>query len=348
MPINGLSNKRRLPRAGVIRLGVKKTTIVHKGGRDVEVEYPDETDYFVCPELVQKIYGPEPKSLVVMFPVENEEVFFQQFYRRYGNGILLCKGDGVEAHCWDFDKGGLKKVDCPCNLLEKGGCKPVGNLQFLLPEVEEVAGVWQVNTSSKNSIIDLNSGIDFIRAVAGRIAMIPLLLKREEIATLRVEGKELKKGRHYTMKLSLEGTSLKKLQLMGKIKPTEILLPAPDESQPEDLFPANGFKPEGEDEEKKPVEQEKKAKDAAKAKEDDEKKKAKEKEAFEKAELVKAGHDLEALLKSYQEVGGKILKKQAARIEELKTRAEIDLAVEFFTLKKQALEKQAEEEAIPF
>ena len=331
MPINGLTNKRRLPRAGVIRLGIKK---VHE---KTKKEYPEEVDYFVCPELVQKIYGSEPKSLVVMFPVENEEVFFQQFYRRYGNGILLCKGDGVEAHAWDFDKGGLKKIDCPCKLLEGGDCKAVGNLQFLLPEVEEAAGVWQVNTSSKNSIIDLNSGIDFIRAVAGRIAMIPLLLKREEISTLRVEDKELKRGRHYTMKLSLEGTSLKKLQLMGKIKPTEILLPAPDESQPEDLFPVNGFKPEGEDEEKKPVEQEKKAKDAAK-----------EKAAFEKAELVKAGHDLEALLKGYQELGGKIREKQAARIGELQTKAEIDKAVEFFTLKKQALEKQAEEEAIPF
>jgi hypothetical protein len=330
MPIEGLSSKRRLPRAGVIRLGVKK---VHE---KTSKEYPVEVDYFVSPEIVQKIYGPEPKSLIVMFPVENEEVFFQQFYRRYGNGILLCKGDGVEAHAWDFDKGELKKIECPCKALEEGDCKAVGNLQFLLPEVEEAAGVWQINTSSRNSIIDLNSGIDFIRAIAGRIAMIPLLLKREPIDVHRIEGKELKTGRHFTMKLSLEGTSLQKLQLMGKIKPTEILLPAPDESQPEDLFPENGFNPE---------EQEKKK---AKKKEDDEKTKAKEKAAFEKAELVKVGHDLEGLLKSYQELGGKITKKQEARLAELKTAAEIKKAIEFFTLKKENLEKQAEDEKLPF
>jgi len=336
MPIQGLTDKVRLPRAGMIRLGIKKTKTIRKDGKDVEVEYPDEVDYFVCPKLVEQVYGEQPKALVVMFPVENEEVFFQQFYRRYGNGILLCKGDGVEAHAWDFEKGTLKKIDCPCKLLEEGGCKPIGNLQFLLPEVDEAAAVFQINTSSKNSIIDLNSGIKFIRAVAGRIAMIPLILKREEIATMRVEGKELKRGRHYTMKLSLEGTSLKKLQLMGKIKPTEIMLPAPDESQPEDLFPENGFSPEEEEKKK------------AKAKEDDEKKKAKEKEAFEKAELVKSGHDLEALLKGYQELGGKVFKKQAERIAELRTTAEIKKAIEFFTLKKQALEKQVGDDPIPF
>jgi len=330
MPIEGLSNKVRLPRAGIIRLGIKK---VHE---KTNKEYPVEVDFFVCPELVQKVYGSEPKALVVMFPVENEEVFFQQWYKRYGNGVLLCKGDGVEGYAWDFDKGGFKKIDCPCKELEQGDCKAVGSLQFLLPEVDEAAAVFQVNTSSKNSIIDLNSGIKFIRAVAGRIAMIPLILKREEISTLRVEDKELKRGRHYTMKLSLEGTSLQKLQLMGKIKPAEIMLPPPDESQPEDLFPANGFGPE--DEEKK----------KAKKKEDDEKTKAKEKAAFEKAEFVKVGHDLEGLIKSYQELGGKVLKKQAERIAELNSTAEVKKAIEFFTLKKQALEEQDESEKMPF
>lgn len=345
MPIQGLSDKVRLPRAGIIRLGVKRKKAVQKGGKSVEVEYPYEVDFFVCPELVQKIYGSEPKALVVMFPVENEEVFFQQWYRRYGNGILLCKGDGVEAHAWNFDKGEIQKIKCPCELLEKGDCKAVGNLQFLLPEVEEAAAVWQINTSSKNSIIDLNSGIKFIRTVAGRIAMIPLLLKREEIATMRVEDKALKKGRHWTMKLSLEGTSLQKLQLMGKIKPSEIMLPPPDESQPEDLFPPNGFKPEGEDE--KPGEPKENAKNTAKLKEDEEKRKAKEKEAFEKAEFVKVGHELEALIRSYQELGGKVGKKQAARITELLTTAEVKKAIEYFMAKKENLEKQLQEEA-PF
>ena len=42
MPIKGLSEQRRLPRLGKIRLGVKKKN--QKG-----IEYPASTDYFVCP-----------------------------------------------------------------------------------------------------------------------------------------------------------------------------------------------------------------------------------------------------------------------------------------------------------
>jgi len=322
MPIQGLSEKRRLPRAGIIRLGIKKIKTVQKGGKNVEVEYPAEVDHFVCPEIVQKVYGPEPKALIVMFPVENEEVFFQQWYRRYGNGILLCKGDGAEAFAWDFDKGEMKKIACPCELLKKGACKAVGALQFILPEVEEAAAVWQINTSSKNSIIDINSGIDFIRGIAGRIAMIPLLLKREPLEIHRIEDKEMKTSSHFTMKLSLEGTSLKKLQLMGKIKPTEIMLPAPDESQPEDLFPENGFSPE-----------------------EEEKKKEKEKKAFEQAALKKLKQDLEFYVKQYESLGSKLAPNWQKRIGELAKKEEFEAAIEIFKTRIERLKKEAEEEA---
>ena len=52
--IKGLSDKRRLPRLGKIRLGVK--AISQKSGK----EYPKETDYFVCPPEVQAVYGEKP------------------------------------------------------------------------------------------------------------------------------------------------------------------------------------------------------------------------------------------------------------------------------------------------
>lgn len=241
--IKGLSDRRRLPRAGVIKLGIKK-----KHGQSGN-EYPVEVDYFVCPELIQEVYGPQPKELIIMFPVESEQVFFQQFYKCYGKGILLCRGDGESGTYWDFDKGDFATKKCPCEKLEAGKCKPVGILQFLLPEVKESVGVWQISTSSKNSIIDINSGIDLVREVAGRAAMIPLMLKREPMKTHRIEGKDIKTGTHYTMKLSL-GMSLVEIQKLGQIPPARALLPIPDESQKvvNDLFPANGFKPEEEKE----------------------------------------------------------------------------------------------------
>lgn len=338
MPIKNLSDVRRLPRLGKISLGVKKKTSAGK-------EYPSEVEYFVVPEKVQEVFGVSPKELRIMFPVENRDVYFQQWYKCYGTSLLKCKGDGEKAWTWD-EKGGLVEVPCPCEKLEKGECGRVGILQFLMPDVPG-AGVWQITTGSRNSIIDINSGIDFVKAIAGRAHMVPLLLKREPMDMQRIEGGKPKKSTHYTLKIDLDNdVSLRQLQRLGQITPETILLPPPDESKDDLFYPPNGFKPA--EEEEKPEEKKEAPPDPAKAKVDEEKKKAREKEAFEKAELVKAGHDLEALLKSYQELGGKVFKKQAERIGELRTVAEIKKAIEFFTLKKQGLEKQAGDGEIPF
>lgn len=89
--IKGLSERRRLPRLGKIHLGVKKT----KKSGNRQVEYPSETDYFVVPPEVAAGFGEKPKALKIMFPVENAEVFFQQWYKMYGSAAALkCKGDG--------------------------------------------------------------------------------------------------------------------------------------------------------------------------------------------------------------------------------------------------------------
>ena len=88
-PIEGLTNRRQLPRVGKIRLGIKKQA---KSGRD----YPVATDYFVCPPEVQKIYGEKPKALDVIIPIEDPEVWASQYYRQYSRTRgLICKGDGA-------------------------------------------------------------------------------------------------------------------------------------------------------------------------------------------------------------------------------------------------------------
>ena len=343
MPIKNLSEVRRLPRLGKISLGIKKTT---KKDGSACAPYPTEVDYFVVSEKVQEVFGEKPKELRIMFPIENRDIYFQQWYKCYGTNLLKCKGDGEKAFTWDEKGGGMVEIPCPCEKLDKGECKQIGILQFLMPDVPG-AGIWQVTTSSRNSIIDLNSGIDFVKAIAGRAHMVPLLLKREPMEMQRIEDGKPKKSTHYTLKIDLDNdVSLRQLQRYGRITPETILLPPVDESKDDLFYPQNGFRPEGEEE--KPEEQKEKPKDVAKAKAEEEKGLAKEKEAFEKAELVKAGHDLEALLKGYQDLGGKLMKKQVERITELKTKAEIDKAVEFFTLKKQALEKQAGDGEIPF
>jgi len=303
----GLSNRRRLPRAGTIRLGIKKKS--EKTGK----EYPFEVDYFVCPPSIQQIYGPEPKELPIMFPVEDELIFFPQFYNCYGKGILLCRGDGIEGRFWNFDKGDFDTRECPCEKLVQNECRPVGRLQFLLPEIKGATGVWQINTSSKNSIIDINSGIDFVRGFVGRIAMIPLILKREPIETHRIEGTDIKKGTHYTMKLDL-GVSLVEIQRLGLIPATRALLPPPDETVPEDLFPPNGHAP---DEEKAEIE-EAEAEEAIEA--DD--------ESFQAAK-----DELSDTLRMYRDFDGKLTEKEEERLDALTTLKDYTIAIDYFKKK---------------
>ena len=124
MPIKELSKIRRLPRAGIIRLGVRvktekkcrcegknKSCLICMGTGIIH--RPKETDYFVVPEKVQAVYGKEPKKLKILIPVEDEEIFFKQYYYSYGKGFLLCKGDGEDAVYWDFDKGDYQTRKCP-------------------------------------------------------------------------------------------------------------------------------------------------------------------------------------------------------------------------------------------
>lgn len=191
-PIKGLTERRRLPRIGKIHLGVK----VKPEGK---AEYPKAVDYFVFDpnhpqydELV-KTYGEQPKELHVVFPSNDTEAFASQFYRLYSRSRgLVCKGDGETAtRMFDTKTGALANRDskevvnkeCQCTGREcpeygKRGCGEVMNLQFLLPEVSGF-GVWQIDTGSINSILNVNNALDLVRQIYGRVSMVPLVLALE-------------------------------------------------------------------------------------------------------------------------------------------------------------------------
>jgi len=197
MPIKGLTDRPpRFPRIGKIHLGVKVTT--KKDGSPC-APYPRATDYFVFdpqhPQYNEMIttYGKEPKELRILFPIEDVEKFASQFYRLYSQTRgLVCKGDGEEAmRMIDADTGAvanrntknvaMKPVPCKgreCSEYGPRSCGEVMNLQFLLPEVSGF-GVWQIDTGSINSIININSALELVRGVYGRLSMVPLVLALE-------------------------------------------------------------------------------------------------------------------------------------------------------------------------
>jgi len=303
MPIKNLSNIRRLPRLGKIHLGIKVKN-------EKRVEYPKEVSYFVVPEKVQEVYGEKPTELKIMFPVENKDVFFQQWYKSYGFNLLKCKGDGEIALTWDEDKGGMKEIPCPCEKLESGTCRRIGILQFLLPDVKG-AGVWQISTSSRNSIIDINSSVDYIRSICGRVRMIPLVLKRVETKIQRVENGKPKTGKHYTLQIDVDNVSLRQLQQSAQIEPEKVLLPMPDEDKDELFYPPKGFKPdEDKTEDKKEATVEGKIDEVMGQEES-------EKEAFVNAEIKALKNELSFVCAEYEGKIKKLSVNEQNRINEI-------------------------------
>jgi len=240
MPIKGLSEQKRLPRLGKIRLGIKKVSPRTKG------EYPSATDYFVCPPEVQTVYGEKPKRLDVIIPLEDEEIWASQYYRQYSKSRgLVCKGDGETCRRMvDTETGAVagretKEVtwregcvcqgrDCPD--YKAKACQEVMNLQFLLPKVPGL-GIWQIDTGSINSIRNINNCATMIRAMCTRVSWIPLILTLEP--TEVVNPDDGKKKTVYCMHLKYERSA--ESLLTDSEKPRlQLLLPAPAEDEAPD------------------------------------------------------------------------------------------------------------------
>lgn len=245
MPIKGLSERRRFSRGGKIRLGQK--AVSQRTGR----EYPEKSDHYIFdPEdasLTTKfieLFGEKPRRLKVAFASEDPEQVFPQHYKLYGSSGLICKGDGQCAMRRN-DEADLIEVECPgpenCDFaLARGvhgkpGCKQVASLQFFIPDLP-VMQVFQIDTSSYNSIINLNSQLDVLRRIAGRISFLPvdLILKPQE-ATNPETGKKII---IYVLDLVV-GVGLAQI---GLLRPLDAQLPPPiapppSDALPEDLYP---------------------------------------------------------------------------------------------------------------
>lgn len=237
--IKGLSERRRLPRLGKIRLGIKQTST--KG------DSPKEVDYFVVPPEVAHVYGPQPKTLNILLPSEDPLQIFPQAYKWYGQGSgLKCKGNGETAlRRWadvepatqrqlggTHDQNDLIEIPCPCPLLKDGPCGIRAHLMVLLPDVS-LSGVFQIDTTSWWNVVELNSSIDLHRGILGRIAFVPLTLRREPVEMTH-DGK---RRVHYLLKLAFEGNIQDALRLREQSlhNPAPIFaLPAPSD----DLDPA--------------------------------------------------------------------------------------------------------------
>ncbi len=228
--IPGVSDQRRLPRLGKIRLGKKVPT---KGGK----MRPTETPHFVVPEEVAAVYGSEPTKLDVMLPVVDQSVVFPVAYKAYKRSGLFCIGNGEFAE--RREGGEWVERGCPCPMLEKKECRRSATLSVVLPKVN-IGGVYQIVTGSIHSIMDVLSGMDYARALLqGKLAWQPLVLQRteKEVPYTDDQGNQ-KKRKHFTMLLNFEGDVDFANKLIatnrGILTDAQYLLPAPNEALHDD------------------------------------------------------------------------------------------------------------------
>jgi len=235
MPIKDLTENVRLPRLGKIHLGT----------RHPEKGYPMKSDHFVFPtdhsdyKKLVELYGETAKELPVLIPVEDEETWSSQYYKAYNQTYgLVCKGDGEMAmrmvdvktkELPDAKKAGtvtLQEMPClgnKCPDYQAKKCHEVMNLRFILPEVPGL-GVWQIDTGSKNSILNINSCAKVIKRAFGRVSMIPLNLTFEPIQVNTPETG--KKQTVYTLNLRTDVT-LAQLADVAREQSKTFMLEAP-------------------------------------------------------------------------------------------------------------------------
>src|SRR4030042_2238419 len=151
MPIKGLSEVRKIPRLGKIKLGIK---VKHEKSGN---EYPKATDFFVVPDEIKEFVGDQPTELNIVFVLDNEEMIASQYYRAYSASRgLICTGDGETARMLigvktrklatheDTDTQ-VVEIKCPgeeCPYYQRAKCRKTMLLQFLLTDVP-VGGVGQ-------------------------------------------------------------------------------------------------------------------------------------------------------------------------------------------------------------
>ena len=247
MPIEGVSELVRIPRLGKIHLGIK----VKARGKDAE--YPKATDYFVAPDEVKAIYGEKPTEFPIMFPVEDPELFAQQWLRAYSmTQGLVCIGTGLAAHGKvDVATGALadhetkqwewRDLNCDpqeCQKYQTKRCRRVMNLQFLLPEVPGL-GVYQIDTSSFYSIVNINSMIKMLQGMLGRCSLVPLTLA---LGPIVVSPPGITQKTVHVMHIKKD-IKIAELAHIAQLPLGKILIPEADTDEPpDDLFPGEVIK----------------------------------------------------------------------------------------------------------
>jgi len=129
----------------------------------------------------------------------------------------------------------LREITCnpeKCFSYQRGDCRRVAEFAIPVARLPRF-GVYQLDTSSFYSMVNVNSSLELISSTCGRLSMLPLSLKL-------IEREYKPEAENQTFKILSFNYAL--LTIWDpKIRPgparSILLLPAPDSEAPDDLFP---------------------------------------------------------------------------------------------------------------
>lgn len=263
--IPGITDKKRLPRLGKIRLGEKRTSSNGK-------PYPAALDHFSFVDVpsVHAAFGDNCKELFpVLLPSDDEDVWFPTARKAYrASGLFCACSDGetavrvkvgpengrpgdqqgaayLQERGLEVKDGDMFEMPCPgedCWYFENKFCRNIGRLLFILPTVPGF-GVYEITTTSYNGMVNVLNAARAVRDLAGRVSGIPFALVLKPIE-VQPDGK---KKTVYALHLEYRGSystllrDSKQIEVGGSLALLGVGSPVePEDPTPDDLMPHGG------------------------------------------------------------------------------------------------------------
>lgn len=190
MAILGLTDRpAAFPTIGVLRKGAPKPESGNKPGADLK-HFRFDSDDEGATRLFTEHYGREPRSIRVFVPFKTAAENFEAWKEEWSASSLKHRCDGQTMVRWLTAQGRYSDEPKECT----GGCKQVGRLNVIIPELRRMAFV-TLQTTSTHDILQIHANLTALENARGDLRGIPLILKRSprEISTPADNGKRARR-----------------------------------------------------------------------------------------------------------------------------------------------------------
>lgn len=191
--IAGLTTQRAVlpPTIGKLRKGGEKPENSKRPGAELDhfrFTSKNEQDAQLLADFTAA-YGAQPQRIEVYLPSDEVDVVFDAWQEEWSASELKHRCDGQFVYERNRYTGEYERTNTPCPYADKAqkGCKQIGRLAVLLPELLNAGhyGVVTVETHSINDIANIHRALTDFRNRFGRLTGVPFYVFRyaESIST---------------------------------------------------------------------------------------------------------------------------------------------------------------------